>query len=64
MGAPDGDAFAFDNERPRHKEWVEPFELGDRLVTVGELKAFLDEGGYEKPRYGYRTASTSSAEKA
>ena len=50
VGAPDGDAFAFDNERPRHKEWVEPFELGDRLVTVGELKAFLDEGGYEKPQ--------------
>jgi ergothioneine biosynthesis protein EgtB len=49
IGAPDAGAFAFDNERPRHKEWVEPFDLGNRLVTVGELKAFLRERGYEKP---------------
>jgi ergothioneine biosynthesis protein EgtB len=39
--------FVFDNERPRHKQWVEPFALADRLVTVGELKAFLREGGYQ-----------------
>ena len=41
--------FAFDNERPRHKEWVEPFALADRLVTVGELKAFIASGGYRTP---------------
>ena len=41
--------FAFDNERPRHKRWLEPFALADRLVTVRELKAFIDEGGYRKP---------------
>jgi ergothioneine biosynthesis protein EgtB len=39
-------SFAFDNERPRHKQWVEPFAVANRLVTVGELKAFLREGGY------------------
>jgi ergothioneine biosynthesis protein EgtB len=41
--------FAFDNEGPRHKRWVEPFELADRLVSVGELKAFIDAGGYRTP---------------
>ena len=46
IGAPDAAGFAFDNERPFHREWVEPFALADRLVSVGELKAFVREGGY------------------
>jgi ergothioneine biosynthesis protein EgtB len=49
IGAPAGPSFAFDNERPRHRQWVEPFALADRLVAVGELKAFLREGGYDDP---------------
>jgi ergothioneine biosynthesis protein EgtB len=48
-GGPDGETFSFDNERPRHKVWVEPFELADRLVTVGDVRAFLREGGYGTP---------------
>jgi ergothioneine biosynthesis protein EgtB len=44
-----GSSFAFDNEGPRHKRWVEPFALADRLVSVRELKAFMDEGGYHTP---------------
>jgi ergothioneine biosynthesis protein EgtB len=40
--------FAFDNERPRHRRYVQPFALADRLVTVREMKAFIDEGGYER----------------
>lgn len=48
MGA--GDAgFAFDVERPRHRVWLEPFALGDRLVTNGEYRGFIDAGGYERP---------------
>jgi ergothioneine biosynthesis protein EgtB len=49
IGAPAELGFAFDNEQPRHKRWLEPFALADRLVTVHELKAFMDEGGYRKP---------------
>jgi ergothioneine biosynthesis protein EgtB len=49
IGARDGGRFAFDNERPRHKVWVEPFALADRLVTAAELKAFLREDGYRTP---------------
>jgi ergothioneine biosynthesis protein EgtB len=44
-----GAAFAFDNERPRHKRWLDPFAIADRLVTVSELKAFIRDGGYTTP---------------
>jgi ergothioneine biosynthesis protein EgtB len=43
------DGFAFDNERPRHKEWVEPFAIADRLVTVHELGSFVRAAGYHTP---------------
>jgi ergothioneine biosynthesis protein EgtB len=46
IGAPDSVDFVFDNERPRHKVWVPSFALADRLVTAGDLRAFIDDGGY------------------
>jgi ergothioneine biosynthesis protein EgtB len=49
IGADDGDGFSFDNEQPRHRVWVEPFALADRLLTFGEWKAFADAGGYDEP---------------
>ncbi|MES1979280.1 MAG: ergothioneine biosynthesis protein EgtB [Pseudomonadota bacterium] len=42
-------AFAFDNETPRHKYYLEPFELASRLVTNGEMLAFMADGGYQRP---------------
>ncbi len=45
----DGGGFAFDNEAPRHRLWLEPFELADRLVTAGEWMAFMADGGYHRP---------------
>ena len=47
IGACEG-GFAFDNERPRHKTYVAPFRLSDRLVTNGEWLAFIEAGGYGK----------------
>lgn len=41
--------FAFDNETPRHKAYVHPFEIGSRLVTNGEMMAFMADGGYQRP---------------
>jgi ergothioneine biosynthesis protein EgtB len=41
--------FAFDNESPRHRVFLEPFQLADRLVTAGEWLEFMDDGGYAKP---------------
>jgi hypothetical protein len=44
----DGPGFAFDNERPRHKVYLEPYRLADRLVTNGEWLAFIEDGGYRR----------------
>jgi ergothioneine biosynthesis protein EgtB len=44
-----GEAFAFDNEGPRHHAYVAPFELASRPVTHGEFAAFVDDGGYRRP---------------
>jgi ergothioneine biosynthesis protein EgtB len=43
-----GEGFAYDNEEPRHRRFLEAFELSDRLVTNGEFAAFIDDGGYER----------------
>jgi ergothioneine biosynthesis protein EgtB len=45
IGAGD-DGFAFDNERPRHRVFLEPFELASRCVTNREVQAFIADGGY------------------
>jgi ergothioneine biosynthesis protein EgtB len=45
----DGDAFCFDNERPRHRAFIHPFELASRPVTAGEYRQFIEEGGYQRP---------------
>jgi ergothioneine biosynthesis protein EgtB len=43
------DGFAWDNEFPRHKAFVNDFGLMDRLVTCGEFLEFMNDGGYENP---------------
>jgi len=45
----DGGSFAFDNEGPRHRVWLEPFEIADRLVTCGDYRRFIEDGGYRRP---------------
>jgi len=42
----EGSAFAFDNESPRHRVWLEPFELASRPVSQGEVLEFIRAGGY------------------
>ena len=42
-------SFHFDNEEPRHRVWLEPYALADRLVSNGEYKVFIEDGGYERP---------------
>ena len=44
-----GDGFCFDNELPRHRVWLEPYALADRLVTCSEYAEFMADGGYRKP---------------
>ncbi|MBS7813518.1 ergothioneine biosynthesis protein EgtB [Roseococcus pinisoli] len=41
-----GADFAFDNETPRHRTYLAPFRIADRLVRNGEWLAFMEDGGY------------------
>ena len=57
IGHPGGDSgpgpspggFHFDNEAPRHRQWLEPFAIAERLVNNGEFAAFIADGGYRRP---------------
>jgi len=60
IGQAKGDGFGFDNERPRHRVWLEPFRIASRLVTCGEYAEFMADGGYRRPELwlsaGWQTA--------
>lgn len=43
-----GSGFCFDNELPRHRVWLEPFALANRLVTCREYAEFMADGGYQR----------------
>jgi ergothioneine biosynthesis protein EgtB len=44
-----GNGFSYDNETPRHQEFLQPFALASRLVTNGDYLAFIEDGGYARP---------------
>jgi ergothioneine biosynthesis protein EgtB len=44
-----GDGFRFDNELPRHKQYLNPYCLSSRLVTNDEYLDFVAQGGYRNP---------------
>lgn len=46
-----GEGFAFDNETPRHRVWLQPWRLANRPVSCGEYWAFMDDGGYRRPEF-------------
>lgn len=41
--------FSFDNERPKHRVWLNPFEISDKLVTNADWAAFMADNGYGRP---------------
>jgi ergothioneine biosynthesis protein EgtB len=43
-----GPGFAYDNELPRHRQLLEPYQLASRPVTCGEWRRFIDDGGYRR----------------
>ncbi len=46
-----GPGFAFDNEGPRHKVWLDPFRLASHPVSCGEYREFIADGGYRRPEF-------------
>ena len=57
-----GEGFSFDNELPRHPEYLRPFALGSRLVSCEQYLAFIEDGGYQRPELwlaaGWETVKT------
>ncbi len=47
----EGTDFAFDNEGPRHRQFVGAFQLANRLTTNAEYLAFIADGGYTRPEF-------------
>jgi ergothioneine biosynthesis protein EgtB len=43
-----GPGFSFDNEGPRHRVFLEPFQLARRAITAGEYLRFIEDGGYRR----------------
>ena len=48
IGHPGG-TFHFDNEAPRHRQWLDPFAISPQLVSNGDFAAFIADGGYRRP---------------
>ncbi|RKS56083.1 ergothioneine biosynthesis protein EgtB [Gillisia mitskevichiae] len=42
-----GDSFFYDNEIGRHKVYLNPFEISNKLITNGEYLEFIQNGGYK-----------------
>ena len=47
----DGRGFAFDNEGPRHRTWLDAFALALRPVNCGEFLGFIEDDGYRRPEF-------------
>jgi ergothioneine biosynthesis protein EgtB len=45
----EADGFAFDNETPAHRVWLEDYRIADRLVSAGAYRDFIADGGYRRP---------------
>jgi ergothioneine biosynthesis protein EgtB len=43
--------FCFDNETPRHKAYLEPFQIANRSVTCREYLEFMLDDVYTRPEY-------------
>ncbi len=42
-----GNSFCFDNELPQHKQYLQAFEISDKLITNAEFLEFIADGGYQ-----------------
>ena len=45
----EGFGFSFDNERPKHRVWLDDYTICNRLVTNREYLEFMEDGGYTQP---------------
>ncbi|MDX1497920.1 MAG: ergothioneine biosynthesis protein EgtB, partial [Salinisphaeraceae bacterium] len=48
IGHEDAESFAYDNESPRHRVWLDAFALASRPVTNADYLNFIEDGGYQQ----------------
>ncbi|GAA4014418.1 selenoneine synthase SenA [Actimicrobium antarcticum] len=51
LGSAAGSGFIFDNEKWAHATHVAAFSMDSTLVSHAQFSEFIDDGGYQKPRY-------------
>ncbi len=49
----EGKGFSYDNESPRHKQYLYPYQLASRLATNREYMQFIEEDGYDNPCFWF-----------
>jgi ergothioneine biosynthesis protein EgtB len=57
-----GNGFAYDNEGPSHRVFLEAFAVADRLVTNGEYLQFIQDGGYTRTPLWLSAGHAAAAE--
>lgn len=48
---PDTAGFVYDNETPRHRVWLDDFDIATRPVSNREFLAFVEDGGYTRSEW-------------
>jgi len=43
--------FCFDNETPRHRVFIAPFQIASRPASYGDYVAFMEDGGYQRSEF-------------
>lgn len=60
----DGEGFAYDCEGPRHRHYLQPFELASRPILNSEILAFIEDDGYSRAKLwlseGFATAEAGA----
>jgi ergothioneine biosynthesis protein EgtB len=49
LGTDPSASFAWDNEKPAHRVYVEDFKIDRQLVTISDYLEFMNDEGYQKP---------------
>lgn len=55
LGSADGEGFVFDNEKWAHEVRVPEFEIDAQAVTWAQFVEFIQDGGYDEPRWWSET---------
>lgn len=51
FGCDASEEFSYDNERPKHNQWLNPFALSAQPVSNKEYSEFIEDSGYSSPKW-------------